>query len=121
MNAYVFLVIALVLNAAANLLIKAAATAREASGSPPAAGLAGLVQTYVSVPFVLGVLCFGLNLLAYTQALKKLPISEAYPMMVSLGYLIILVVSWFLFDEHLTPQRYIGAGLMLVGLWLLVR
>ncbi|MCK4412393.1 MAG: EamA family transporter [Candidatus Eisenbacteria sp.] len=121
MNAYLFLVIALVLNAAANLLIKYAAIAREGSGSPPAAGLAGLVQTYVSVPFVLGVLCFGLNLLAYTQALKKLPISAAYPIMVSVGYLMILAVSWFLFHERMAPPRYIGAGFMLLGLWLLVR
>jgi multidrug transporter EmrE-like cation transporter len=121
MNAYLYLIVALVFNAAANLLIKAAAVAREGSASPPAAGLAGVVQTYLSVPFVLGVLCFGLNLLAYTQALKRLPISAAYPIMVSMGYLIILLVSYFLFHERLAPQRYVGAGLMLFGLWLLVR
>lgn len=119
MSAYVFLAIALVLNAVANLLIKYAARA----SVPAVAGApgAGLLRTYLSWPFLLGLVCFGLNLLAYTQALKKLPISLAYPLMVSLGYLIILVVSWFLLGERMAPIRYAGAGLMLVGLWMLVR
>jgi len=120
MSPYLFLVIALVLNAAANLLIKYAAVQRGAA-APAAGAAAGALSAYLSVPFVLGVICFGLNLLAYTQALRKLPISSAYPIMVSLGYLIILVVSWFLFQERMGAQRYVGAGLMIAGLWLLVR
>ncbi|MFH1143426.1 MAG: SMR family transporter [Candidatus Eisenbacteria bacterium] len=120
MNAYFFLVIALVLNAAANLLIKYAAVQRGAA-APPATGMSAALRAYFSVPFVLGVICFGLNLLAYTQALRKLPISSAYPIMVSLGYLIILLVSWFVFQERLGPQRYAGAALMMIGLWLLLR
>lgn len=118
MSAYVFLVIALVLNAVANLLIKYAARASAPAAGAPAATV---MQTYLSWPFLLGLVCFGLNLAAYTQALKKLPISLAYPVMVSIGYLIILVVSWFLLGERLAPVRYVGAGLMLVGLWMLVR
>jgi multidrug transporter EmrE-like cation transporter len=112
MSPYVFLVVALVLNAAANLLIKYSAV-RHPGATP--------MQTYLAVPFLAGVVCFGLNLLSYTQALKKLPISLAYPLMVSIGYLIILIVSWSVFGERLAPVRYAGAGLMLVGLWLLVR
>ncbi len=118
MNAYVFLVIALVLNAAANLLIKYSALGR-AGGAET--GLSGALRTYLTLPFLAGVCCFGLNLLAYTQALRKLPISLAYPLMVSLGYLIILGVSYFLFGERLAIHRYLGAGLMIAGLWLLVR
>lgn len=117
MSAYLFLAAALVLNAAANLLIKYSAARYPAA---PGAGAAAL-QAYFSVPFAAGVICFGLNLLAYTQALKKLPLSLAYPLMVSIGYFIILVVSWSLFGERLAPVRYAGAGLMLVGLWMLTR
>ena len=120
MNPYLFLIIALVLNAAANLLIKYAASGR-GDTAVEAVGLQAIIQTYLSVPFILGIACFGLNLLFYAQALKKLPISLAYPLMVSLGYLLILGVSWFIFGERLAPMRYVGAGLMLVGLWLLVR
>jgi len=120
MNAYLFLVIALVFNAAANLLIKYAAIHR-AGVVPGTEGMAVGLRTYFSLPFALGVVCFGLNLLAYTQALRKLPISAAYPIMVSVGYLIILLVSWFVFQERLGLQRYAGAALLMVGLWLLLR
>ncbi len=155
MSPYLYLVVALVLNAAANLLIKYAALQRaagthaaaaqtagagaagaagagaagaagagaiEAAGKAAASGaMAPDIHAYFSVPFVLGVICFGLNLLAYTQALRKLPISSAYPIMVSAGYLIILAVSWLVFQERLSAPRYAGAALMLAGLWLLVR
>jgi multidrug transporter EmrE-like cation transporter len=117
MGAYAFLGAALVLNAAANLLVKYAALRHPGA----AAGAGGALQTYLSLPFLAGLCCFGLNLMSYTQALKKLPISMAYPLMVSIGYLIILVVSWFLFGERLAPVKFAGAGLMLVGLWLLTR
>lgn len=117
MNAYSLLTIALLLNAAANLLMKYAA-----ARTPPAAeGIAGLLQTYLTWPFIAGLVCFGLNVLVYTQALKRLPISTAYPLMVSLGYLVILIVSFFLFQERLTLPKYFGAAMMLAGLWLLVR
>lgn len=119
MSAYLLLVVALVLNAAANLLMKFAAM--RAAPLAPGQGLVGLARVYFTVPFIAGLICFGLNLLAYTQALRRLPISVAYPTMVSLGYLIILAVSWFVFQERLTLPRYVGAGLMLTGLWLLVR
>ena len=117
MSAYFFLAVALILNAAANLLIKYSAMRHP---GVPGAGAAAW-QTYLTIPFAAGLVCFGLNLLAYTQALRKLPISLAYPLMVSLGYLIILAFSWFLFGERLAPVRYAGAGLMLAGLWLLAR
>lgn len=119
MSPYLLLGVALVLNAAANLLMKYAAV--RADRAPALEGAAALARDYLSLPFLAGLACFGLNLLAYSQALKKLPLSIAYPTMVSLGYLIILVVSWFVFQERLTLPRYVGAGLILAGIWLVVR
>jgi small multidrug resistance pump len=121
MSAYLYLIVALLLNATANLLLKYSAVHGSPAGARAPSGLSGVLQTYGSLPFLAGLACFALNVLIYTQALKRLPISVAYPVMVSVGYLIILAVSWFLFQERLTAARYIGAGLMLGGLWLLVR
>lgn len=119
MSAYIFLVAALILNAVANILIKLSQS--RLADSPPLTGFAAILQTYLNWPFLLGICCFGLNLMAYTQALKRLPLSIAYPLMITIGYLIILVVSWFLFQERLTATKYAGAVLMIGGLWLLVR
>ncbi|MBD3334180.1 MAG: hypothetical protein GF355_01575 [Candidatus Eisenbacteria bacterium] len=117
MNAILLLATAMMLNAGANILVKYAAT----HPAPPRAGLPPIFETFLHWPFLAGIFCFGLNLMAYTLALRRLPISVAYPTMVSLAYLLILAVSAFLFHERLAGTQYIGAGLMLVGLWLLVR
>jgi multidrug transporter EmrE-like cation transporter len=117
MNPIAFLIIAFVLNAAANVLIKYSAL-HPAALRP---GWPSFLQVYLNWPFIVGVVCFALNLAAYTLALRRLPLSIAYPIMVSLGYLLILGASAYLFQEKLVIRQYFGAALMLGGLWLLVR
>jgi len=114
----VALIAALVLNATANLLIKAAAKGIEETGGLLSGGVlpaARLVAT--NWLFLVGVVCFGLNLLAYLYSLQRLDISLAYPIMVSGGYAIIVVVARFM-GERLAPVQWVGIGLMLVGVWL---
>jgi multidrug transporter EmrE-like cation transporter len=117
MSPVLFLATALILNAAANILVKYAAV----HPAPARPGWPEFLGVFLHWPFLLGIVCFGLNLLAYTTALRRLPISVAYPTMVSVGYLLILGVSAFLFQEQLHRTQYVGAFLMLGGLWLLVR
>lgn len=112
------LIAALVLNATANLLIKAAARSMEGSGGLLAGGLAPAARLVATNwLFILGVICFGLNLLAYLYSLQRLDISLAYPIMVSCGYAIIVVVARFM-GERLAAVQWVGVGLMLVGVWL---
>ena len=115
----ILLVSALFLNATANVLIKYSATRIPAlpDGTPLAARFASLLQP----AFVAGLILFALNVFAYQGALRTLKLSVAYPIMVSGGYIIILLVSWFLFQERLTPAQYAGIALILGGIWLVVR
>ncbi|MBK8230853.1 MAG: EamA family transporter [Candidatus Eisenbacteria bacterium] len=107
------LVFALLCNAGANVLIKYSMT-RGASGE-------GKLSGYLSPLYLLALTLFGLNLLAYSWSLKSFKISAAYPVMVSGGYLIILIAGWFLFAERLSVTQYAGVGLILAGIWLVVR
>lgn len=104
----VALVAALVLNATANLLIKVSANA----GSVLAGG--GIRSLATNWLFVVGLVCFGLNLVAYQFALQKLPISVAYPIMVTCGYAIIVVVASMM-GERLVPVQWVGVALILLG------
>jgi multidrug transporter EmrE-like cation transporter len=115
----ILLTTALVLNASANVLIKYSATRSTPlnAGPPMGARLHGLLHP----AFLAGLVLFGLNVFAYQGALRSLKISVAYPIMVSGGYLLILLASWFLFQERLQPAQYAGIGLILAGLWLVVR
>ena len=121
MPAYAFLAAALVLNALANVLIKYSM----GHAVPPLLRLQGGVLApiapFPSWSFILGVVCFASNLACYSLALRSLKLSLAYPLMVSLGYLVILAVQYFMFGERLTPIQYAGIGLILIGVWFVVR
>jgi small multidrug resistance pump len=113
----VALVAALVLNATANLLIKASAMG-PAGGGVLAGGPAGVIKAIATNwLFVVGLICFGLNLVAYQYALQKLQISIAYPIMVTCGYVIIVLVASTStrMHERLVPMQWAGVVLILVG------
>lgn len=117
MPAPLYLAAALTLNAVANVLIKYAMT-REVR---PIIPVDGALRAFLSLPFLAGLACFAANLACYSLALRTMKISLAYPIMVSLGYIVILALSWFLFSERLTTVQYAGIGLILVGIWMVVR
>jgi multidrug transporter EmrE-like cation transporter len=109
----------LLLNATANLMMKfgierfKAASVNLAEGFWPA--MVALVTNWV---LVLGLVCFATNVILYTYALKGLPISVAYPIMVTVGFAIIVVVAGIYLNEHPTPWQWLGVTLILIGVWL---
>jgi len=117
MPAYLFLGAALTLNAFANVLIKYSMS----HGVRPLVPIGGALAPFLSWSYLLGLFCFAANLACYSVALKSLKISLAYPLMVSLGYLVILIFGWFLFGERLSPLQYVGIGLILAGVWFVAR
>lgn len=115
----ILLATALVFNAAANLLIKY--SAMKITAAAPDASLLSRLTARFHPTFVLGLALFALNVFAYQAAMRTLKISIAYPIMVSGGFVLILLFSWFLFDERLTSIQYGGIALILAGIWLVVR
>ena len=111
---YVFLTIALVLNAGANILLK--------FGSQQFAVLreVGIVRAVVENYFLLGGLAlFALNVLFYTLALSRIPLSLAYPAMVIGGLLIVTTGSVLYLGESLTLLQAGGLSLIILGVILL--
>ena len=114
------LAVALVLNATANLLIRAGAKgiAAKCPGEAAVPVLAALKAGLVNPWIIGGVACFALNLAAYSYALTKLPVSMAYPIMVSVGYAIIVCGAAVWFSEKLNVWQWVGVGVILAGVWL---
>lgn len=113
------LVIALLLNAAANLMIRFGMRAidLDLAGAGLLDGGPGnllrlLLRHWV---LLLGLACFAANVVFYAFALQKLPISVAYPIMVTGGFAIIVVVAGALMSERLTLLQWAGVGAILVG------
>jgi multidrug transporter EmrE-like cation transporter len=121
----VALVLALLLNAAANLMIKFGM--RDIDVELAGAGLldggvGGLVRLLLRHWILLvGLACFATNIVFYSYALQKLPISAAYPIMTTCGFVIVVVVAGFMLQERLSVTQWVGVVAILVGVLLVAR
>jgi multidrug transporter EmrE-like cation transporter len=111
------LVVGLSLNALANILLKVSALRLEAKAKELGQAVGALGQ-YLEPVFIAGALSFVLALVAYRRALQSVPLSIAYPIMTSCGYIIVLGASFFLLRESLSVKQMAGIGLLIAGVWL---
>jgi multidrug transporter EmrE-like cation transporter len=122
MNALSFSLVLLgvLLNAAAQLLLKAGTNAiGEFQFS--AANLGPIGWSVATQPFILGGLaCYVVSVVIWIMALSRVEVSMAYPML-SIGYVVNAVAAYFLFGEAVGPQRMIGIGVIIVGVYLVAR
>ena len=65
-------------------------------------------------------LALGVQALFWQQALRRLPLSAAYPMM-SLVFVVIPIISFFIFGESISVLQAAGTGIIAAGTILLVR
>jgi multidrug transporter EmrE-like cation transporter len=108
------------LNAAAQLLLKAG-TNRVGEFAFALDNLLPVGMRLASNPFILGgVACYVVSLVVWIMGLSRVPVSVAYPML-SVGYVINAVAAWMLFGESLTAQKLIGIGFIVVGVFLVAR
>ncbi len=64
--------------------------------------------------------CYGFSVIVWLLALSRVQVSIAYPML-SLGYVVVAVATWWLFGEALTPIKMIGISVIILGVIILFR
>ncbi|MEJ0036067.1 MAG: SMR family transporter [Gammaproteobacteria bacterium] len=109
------------LNAAAQLLLKAAT--RYSGALVSDAGRVDWLNATALVkapPLWIGLGCYGVSVILWLGALSRLPVSVAYPML-SLGYVINAVAAALLFGEAITAMKLAGIGLIGIGVIILSR
>lgn len=125
MKYVIALIIALSLNAAANLMIKFGMRGIDielSGGSAMSGGISGLVRLLLRHwVLLLGLGCFALNVVFYAFSLQKLPISIAYPIMVASGFGIIVTVAGMMLGERLSGMQWVGVVAILVGVALVAK
>lgn len=118
---WVLLLTGVGLNAAAQLLLKAAT--RTVGPLVTDAGhvdwlhATGLLK---APPLWVGLSCYGFSVVLWLGALSRLPVSVAYPML-SIGYVVNAVAAAVLFGEAITAVKIAGIGLIGAGVILLSR
>jgi spermidine export protein MdtJ len=121
MGAWIPLLVALLLNAAANVLMKVGA--RTEVPVPAEAPLLAKALAFMNVATVIGIVLFAANVLVYRKALDRLDVSVAYPIMVSGGMVIIALAAALLpvLSERVSLERIAGMVVAAVGVWIIAR
>jgi multidrug transporter EmrE-like cation transporter len=108
------------LNAAAQLLLKAGVTrVGEFQFSIDNALPMGF-KLLTQLPIIGGLACYGISVVVWIMALSRVPVSVAYPML-SIGYIVNAFAAYWLFGESLNAQKLIGIGVIVVGVYLVAR
>jgi multidrug transporter EmrE-like cation transporter len=114
---YFIFAVAIVLNALANILMKAGAL-----NPKETTGITAVFLNMVLNPLIIaGLFCFAMALAAYNYVLIKTDLSVAYPLMTSIGYVIVILASWLFFKETLNFFQIIGIVLIVTGVWMVAR
>ncbi len=108
------------LNACAQLLLKAGVNAVGAFEVSRANLLPVGLKLITQVPLLAGLGCYGVSLLVWIVGLSRVDVSIAYPML-SIGYVLNALLASYFFGEALTLQRMLGIGIILLGVYLLAR
>ncbi|HEX2831086.1 MAG TPA: SMR family transporter [Burkholderiales bacterium] len=122
MNAASFSLIlaGVVLNAGAQLLLKAGAVRVGPLDLHLGRLASAAVELASSGPILAGLACYGVSVVLWIAALTRVEVSLAYPML-SIGYVINAIAAWMLFGESLNGMRVAGIGVIIVGVFLLAR
>lgn len=120
MNIYLILLAAIIFNAGANIMIKAAMR-KSPIILEQGAVLQAFVQAAKNPHLIAGVALFGLALAAYSVVLSRINLSIAYPIMTGAGFLLVFLVSGLYFKENITAVHLLGSVMILAGVWVLAR
>lgn len=72
-------------------------------------------------PYVFcGLVLYGISAVIWLYVISKFPLSVAYPML-SMGYVLVMVLSCILFKEPLTVIKIVGALCICFGVFLISR
>jgi len=106
---FAFLLTGVLLNAGAQLLLKAGTNARPL-------GLALAIEPHI----LAGLACYVVSVVVWVVGLSKVPVSIAYPML-SIGYVVNAIAAYYLLNEQVTPLRLAGIGVIIVGVFIVAR
>lgn len=117
---FILIVTGVMLNVAAQLLIKSGTNAigyfeytRE--------NILPIGWKLATEPHIIGALtCYVVGVVVWILALSRVQVSIAYPLL-SLGYIVNAVAAHYLFSEAITPNKLIGMGIIIVGVVVISR
>jgi len=121
LSTFGFIITGVLLNAVAQLLLKAGTNALGGAIHLSASNWFGtLLKVATQLPILGGLACYGVSLVVWIIGLSRTDVTIAYPML-SLGYVVSAVGAWIFLGEVVPPQRMVALGVIVLGVVLLAR
>lgn len=105
---YVALAVGVLLGVAGQMLLKSGASGET------------LLQQFLAPQSIIGLGLYFAAALCYMYALRKIPVSIAFPS-VSLSYVLVALLGFWLYGETLTLAKLAGIALVCAGVFLITR
>jgi multidrug transporter EmrE-like cation transporter len=114
------LMLGVLLNATAQLLLKAGTNAvgqfEFSAGNILPVGMKLAFEPHIMG----GMLCYVISLVVWIMGLSRVEVSIAYPML-SIGYVLNAIAAWYLFGEAVSVTRLTGIGIIIIGVYIVAR
>ena len=117
---FAFLLTGVLLNAGAQLLLKAGTNAVGQFEYSFANVLPIGIRLFTEPHIFGGLCCYVISVAVWIAGLSRVPVSVAYPML-SLGYVVNAVLAYYLFGEAVTLQKSLGIVFIIIGVFLVAR
>jgi multidrug transporter EmrE-like cation transporter len=100
-----------VLNSIGQILFKAARTSHPD---------ASLISLFTQLDTLEGLILYGLSAICWLWVLSRAQLSYAYPIL-SISFPVVMILSAVIFSESISPLRWFGVMVIVVGVSLLAR
>ena len=117
-STFALILTGVLLNAGAQLLLKAGVTPLGELSVGWATLLPTTGRVLMQWPIIAGLACYVVSVGVWIVGLSRVEVSIAYPML-SLGYVVNALAAWWLFGEALGPARWAGMALILAGVFVM--
>lgn len=114
MNKLLLIIVSVLLGSIGQVILKIGANKLGTLALLPQTLIADLFRMIRVPEIFLGLILFGASFVLWVKVLTNSDLSYAYPM-VSLGYINIIILSYFLFKEPFTTTKIIGIALIIFG------
>lgn len=114
---FVLILTGVLLNAGAQLLLKAGMSQIGHFEFTLANALPISFKVMANAPIVTGLMMYVISVGIWLLVLSRVPVSIAYPM-VSIGYIVTALAAYYLFGEPLTSLRMLGIFIIIAGVYL---
>lgn len=115
-----FLFTGILLNAAAQLLLKAGTNAVGAIHLSMDNWFDTGLRLATQLPILGGLLCYVISVTVWIVGLSRVDVTIAYPLL-SLGYVVNAIGAWYFLGEAISAQRILAIAIIITGVALLTR